>query len=1296
MKKNSAFKKIFATGLLCFGLVLTPITTHAAEEVAAASTVTHIHTPNGGSCTAPNYHSHSGNSSNGGGCYGGKNYHAHSGSASSGGGCYTSPIYHSHSDSCNGVCGTQMIITQTVQGTTSTYSYKCNSCSATSGGTSATPPICSNTVRKCGKSTSTVTGYNIGCGKTTSTVESYYQNCGKSTSTIESYKVSCTSSGTAILNLSITKNVTNSSYILTAKAVPTSNGFAAVTGYKWDTGETTATKTVTENALYTCIISYTDRGVARTATITCSAMDYDTQAPSITGMTANITQPTNQDVKITITATDNRGTISYSTDKTNWQTSNIFTITQNGTYTFYVKDSSGNVSTGNTFTVSNIDKTPPVITVNSFPTEWTTDDITISFFATDNITGTDNIQYCVSEDGTLTEVDVAGTEQTATVTQNGTYYIYAKDAAGNVSVKPIVINCIDREAPVISIDQYSDDWQNKDVEIHFSATDNSNDTLYYAVAETKNIDVSSIIGTETVFTASRNGTYYLFAKDLAGNVTVKEFTVNGIDKTPPVITITSELPTEWTRIAYDVEFTADDNSNDTVYYGWATVADLPINSITATQGKCSVSENMTYYLYAKDLAGNVAIMPIVISNFDYVAPTAEVTLSPHNEYIVNGVKWVDKIDVIVTARDNTELNKKAYSFDGAEYIEASVKTYSSNGDFNVVVRDSAGNTKKVEYSLDNIDDMAPAFTGITFSYTDGDETEKTVTDANNIPAVRYVNIKVEAVDAQTGLNNKAYRYSTDGTTFTEWQDSNTFENIYLNGTYTIEVRDRSENITSTTVTISNLTEMFDATYLDVDSETGEVLGKKVYEKKLGTAIAGSELGTDTSLSAYYPGYEYINCDTATVTLKGTVVHRYFKMRYYTITFYNENGVVIKQENVPYGNSIESPVGPSKETIKDTYNITSYEFSGWVDKDGNAAILTNIIENKEYYPVYVKKATPNTYKVTFYVDGIVISDQDVVAGEDAVAPECPEKAGYLFTAWDKSYAKVSQDLIVNAMFIQAPPTSNTITTTETIVTPIYIPTNEEIEQLSNTEVVFLESKIQKKPVLEPIHENKEVDISELLKRKQIYDEDTPMASFADAIINFYTNEETRVLAITATTAAGFVATYTLTSTSFTLISGFSLTQLFIFFLMLLGTKTRCIKGAWMTGVENIKYVDKYGRKLSVEIINGRYVFKRGKKILHGVEVNSLLERLNSNKISYKEFEELIAESEVYTAFSKELEIEAWNVKEMNGANTKKSKVKGFNLTKCIKNILGSAGRYAVRITQNGKQAIFEIKYAMENI
>ena len=58
----------------------------------------------------------------------------------------------------------------------------------------------------------------------------------------------------------------------------------------------------------------------------------------------------------------------------------------------------------------------------------------------------------------------------------------------------------------------------------------------------------------------------------------------------------------------------------------------------------------------------------------------------------------------------------------------------------------------------------------------------------------------------------------------------------------------------------------------------------------------------------------------------------------------------------------------------------------------------------------------SYNVTFLDwDGIVLSEQTIAYGENAVAPANPSREGYTFSGWDKTFTNVTRDLVVTATY-----------------------------------------------------------------------------------------------------------------------------------------------------------------------------------------------------------------------------------------------------------------------------------------
>lgn len=154
-----------------------------------------------------------------------------------------------------------------------------------------------------------------------------------------------------------------------------------------------------------------------------SSIILDTKAPIITIAPYATTTPTNQDVVVNASVDD--GTLNASSH----------TFTENGTFTFIATDLAGN-SSSETVTITNIDKTEPVITpipvqaaANGKPFAYTvmaTDPLSITFSSTDKPAGS--------------SLDSSGNfSWTPTSIGDITFNVSATDAAGNIASTPFRI-----------------------------------------------------------------------------------------------------------------------------------------------------------------------------------------------------------------------------------------------------------------------------------------------------------------------------------------------------------------------------------------------------------------------------------------------------------------------------------------------------------------------------------------------------------------------------------------------------------------------------------------------------------------------------------------------------------------------------------------------------------------------------------------------------------------------------------------------------------------------------------------
>ncbi len=215
-----------------------------------------------------------------------------------------------------------------------------------------------------------------------------------------------------------------------------------------------------------------------------SITNVDGVAPTAT-VNYSTTAVTNQNVTATLAPSEN-------IIVTNNSASAFYAFSANGSFQFTFTDLAGNAGT-TTATVSNIDKTAPVITIASYNTAATNLDVAVT---------------ATSNEGTL---NVAS----HTFTANGSFDFVATDAAGNAITASVTIANIDKTAPVITVAPYTTTPTNQDVIV----TATSNEGTLNSASHT--------------FTA--NGSFDFVATDAAGNVTTSMVTIANIDKSPPII-----------------------------------------------------------------------------------------------------------------------------------------------------------------------------------------------------------------------------------------------------------------------------------------------------------------------------------------------------------------------------------------------------------------------------------------------------------------------------------------------------------------------------------------------------------------------------------------------------------------------------------------------------------------------------------------------------------------------------------------------------------------------------------------
>ena len=323
----------------------------------------------------------------------------------------------------------------------------------------------------------------------------------------------------------------------------------------------------------------------------------------------------NSEDGVTFTPQDD-WTVSTSPDG-DYKESVTFDDEQDGehTETVYVKDSSGNIY--ETEITYKLDKTAPQVSgLTADHTQWTADDVTISFTASDATSGIDSVT--VSKDGgTAQTVTGSGSDYSFPADSNGTYTVTVTDKAGNTTTQAITISNIDKTEPGLtvsggdmgaaSLTLKAEAKQNGGSPVTVTAKDSSGNVL------TANGDGS--------YTVTKPGKYTFTAATGAGQTTVETRTVysitfdsNGgssVDRQLVVSGGKVTQPADPTRIGYtfdcwlsggtDWDFGSQVTTNLALTANWTL--DAPAVELTASKNNVTYGESITLTATASHAAG---------------------------------------------------------------------------------------------------------------------------------------------------------------------------------------------------------------------------------------------------------------------------------------------------------------------------------------------------------------------------------------------------------------------------------------------------------------------------------------------------------------------------------------------------------------------------------------------------------------------------------------------------------------------------------------------------------------------
>ena len=380
-------------------------------------------------------------------------------------------------------------------------------------------------------------------------------------------------------------------------------------------------------------VNYTvsDR-LGNTSTATRTFVVSDSTKPQITIAPEETTRfVKSQNVKITATDNNRVDSITYVIIKDGVRgasnpINNGGSVTLNSTGSYQIEvtatDDSGNteVKTSKTYM---IDTTEPELV---FENVTLAVDEVAGFNLMTGVTATDN-------SGLTPTITYTGGLSATVGTQTITYK--ATDEAGNVGTRTRTFTITAATAPIISFSPIQTSGWVKSVNVTISATVKVGENLSaftYSInnGTTQNGTRDGYQGTASV-TLNTTGTYTISASATGGygNSKTEGSGTYYIDATVPTVGDIAGNPTGWVKNA-TLTATLSDSHSGIVAYAWTTSSATPTSwtNVTNTANYSfsqNVTANGTYYLWAKDAAGNIsASKSVTVSKIDTTTPTLTV------------------------------------------------------------------------------------------------------------------------------------------------------------------------------------------------------------------------------------------------------------------------------------------------------------------------------------------------------------------------------------------------------------------------------------------------------------------------------------------------------------------------------------------------------------------------------------------------------------------------------------------------------------------------------------------------
>lgn len=527
----------------------------------------------------------------------------------------------------------------------------------------------------------------------------------------------------------------------------------------------------------------------------------DSTPPAI-NLTASPTAPTNRNVNIAANVSDNGSgvaiikwaagnkPISYFTSSGVILSGSTpsFSVSVNGTYTVYAKDNAGNARV-QTITISNIDVTPPAISLTALPTASTNGSVNIIANVSDTGSGVERIKWEAGNKPASyfasSGIILSGSMPSFSVSTNGIYTVYAIDNAGNGNVGSITVSNISNTntsvptTPTITVTPTG--WTNGSASFTIGGSTISSGTIKYQYRIDQGV-WSDYPSTSVPVSDEGNHTIYAKAVDVRNQTNTSSTTTANalIDKTGPTTPTIIVTPEGWTN--GDVTFmlgSSEDSGSGLQKYQYRI--DGGAWTDYTTSETISVEGDHTVDAKALDNAGNESTVSTKSAQIDKTAPTGEITADTED--------WIRSLHLTCTGSDNLSGVNSIQTPDG-NWVTGRTTSYTvtSNGTYTFDIKDSAGNTTEKSITINNIDGTSSILKlgaymrnnpGANYIYQ-GDEDKLSAVKSMSITMAMIVDI--ESHDPKVDISITG-RYGNTSITYKKYElkdnliDTNTEETI---------------------------------------------------------------------------------------------------------------------------------------------------------------------------------------------------------------------------------------------------------------------------------------------------------------------------------------------------------------------------------------------------------------------------------------------------------------------------------------------------------------------------------------